>query len=63
MFAPVYDYRWGSGTKQLTDHTILNNSKKFIIKNGKKLEINHIPKIGEMGVHGGVRGSRQITYH
>ena len=67
MIAPVYDYRWGSGTKQLTDRDILNNSKKFIIKNGKKFEINHVPKIGEMGIHGGVlqviRGSRQITYH
>jgi hypothetical protein len=67
MFAPVYDYRWGSGMKQLTDRAILNDSRKFIITNGKKVEINHIPKIGEMGIHGGVlqivRGSRQITYH
>lgn len=66
-YAPVYDYRWGSGTKQVTDRSILTDAKKVIIKNGSKMEIHHVPKIGDYGIHGGVlqvmRGKRIITYH
>ena len=66
-YAPVYDYRWGSGTKIVTDRAILNDAKKVIIQNGLKKQIDHIPKVGEYGVHGGVlqvmRGQRIITYH
>lgn len=66
-YAPVYDYRWGSGTSQVTDRSILHSAKKMIVSGSKKIEINHIPKIGEYGIHGGVlqimRGKRVITYH
>jgi hypothetical protein len=66
-YAPVYDYRWGCGVKQVTDRAILNDAKKVIIHNGSKMEINYIPKIGDYGIHGGVlqvmRGKRVITYH
>ena len=66
-YAPVYDYRWGSGQKQVTDRKILESSRKYIIYNGVKREINYIPHLGDHGIHGGVlqvmRGHRQITYH
>lgn len=66
-YAPVYDYRWGSGVKQVTDRAILDDAKKMIVAGSKKFEISHVPKIGEYGIHGGVlqvmRGKRVITYH
>ena len=66
-YAPVYDYRWGAGTKMVTDRSILQSSLKFLVVNGKKIEVNHIPKIGDRGIHGGVlqimRGQRMIVYH
>jgi hypothetical protein len=66
-YAPVYDYRWGCGTKMITDRSILQSSRKFLVVQGKKIEVNHIPKIGDHGIHGGVlqimRGKRIIVYH
>jgi hypothetical protein len=66
-YAPVYDYRWGSGTNMVTDRSILHGARKFLIVNGKKIEINHVPRLGDHGIHGGVlqimRGQRVINYH
>lgn len=66
-YDPVYDYRWGSGTKMVTDRSILQDARKFLIVNGRKIEIHHVPRIGDHGIHGGVlqimRGERIINYH
>ena len=66
-YAPVYDYRWGKGTNLMTDKTILEDAQKFLIFNGKKKEIQYLPKIGDHNIHCGVlqimRGKRIITYH
>jgi hypothetical protein len=66
-YAPVYDYRWGSGTNTVTDRSILHSARKFLIVNGRKREIDYIPRIGDRGIHGGVlqimRGQRVINYH
>jgi hypothetical protein len=66
-YAPVYDYRWGNGTKMVTDRCILRDAKKFLIVRGRKMEIEYIPRIGDHGIHGGVlqimRGQRVINYH
>jgi hypothetical protein len=51
----------------VTERSILTSSRKFLIVNGRKIEINHVPKIGDHGIHGGVlqimRGERVINYH
>jgi len=51
----------------VTDRSILYSARKFLIVHGRKREIDHIPRLGDHGIHCGVlqimRGQRVIIYH
>ena len=50
--APVYDYRWGSGTKMVTERSILTSSRKFLIVTEERLKLTTFLKLVTMGFMG-----------